>query len=170
MTTRYPRTIVLLHWLTALLIIAAYVTSEGGRRMRADPAMLHFALGLSVLVLTVPRLIARFTQRLPGPTRQTPPLMAKAAGLGHALLYLLLIGLPLTGWYSASRMGIALDWGFFSLPAIATATDGPAGIVAEIHETAGNVILYLAGAHALIAIWHHVVMRDGTLSRMSPHA
>ena len=30
------------------------------------------------------------------------------------------------------------------------------------------VILYLAGLHALMAIWHQFVLRDGTLQRMSP--
>jgi cytochrome b561 len=54
------------------------------------------------------------------------------------------------------------------LPAIAAPVQGAPGLIAEIHENAGTVILYLAGLHALMAGWHHLVLRDGTLRRMSP--
>ena len=33
---------------------------------------------------------------------------------------------------------------------------------------AGTIILYLAGLHAAMAVWHQYVLRDGTLQRMSP--
>ncbi len=43
------------------------------------------------------------------------------------------------------------------------------GLIADFHENAGTIILYLAGLHALMAIWHQFVLRDGTLKRMSLH-
>lgn len=36
-----------------------------------------------------------------------------------------------------------------------------------IHETAGNVLMWLAIAHAAAALYHHVVQRDDTLLRMT---
>ncbi len=79
-----------------------------------------------------------------------------------------MIGLPLTGWYAASRMGITVDLLGFKLPALAAPVEGNPGLIAELHETGGTVILILAGAHALMALWHHFVLKDGTLTRMSP--
>jgi cytochrome b561 len=117
--TRYSRMMIVLHWTMAILILAAWITGEGGRHVRENPPVLHFWLGLSVLVLLLPRLLAR--------------------GLG---------GVPSVE--------------------VAAATQGQPGVIADLHETGGTLILWLAGLHALIAVWHHFVLRDGTLSRMSP--
>lgn len=165
--TRYPRALVVLHWLVAVLILAAWLTSEGGRSVRLNPPTLHFALGLSVLALVLPRLILRVVLGAPAVPATTNPLMKRAAGLGHAVFYLFMIGLPLTGWYAASRMGVPVSLGGITLPSLAASVQGPPGWVAELHETGGTVILVLAGLHALIAVWHQFVLHDGTLHRMS---
>jgi cytochrome b561 len=39
-----------------------------------------------------------------------------------------------------------------------------------LHETGGTLILWLAGAHALVAVWHQFFLKDGTLERMNPLA
>lgn len=94
--------------------------------------------------------------------------LARAARIGHGLLYLLLIAVPLTGWYAASRLGVPISFFGLHLPAIAAPVQGRPGLIAEFHENAGTFILILAGLHALMAIWHQFVLRDGTLQRMSP--
>ena len=76
--------------------------------------------------------------------------------------------LPLTGWYAASQLGVSISWLGLTLPAIASPVTGSPGPVAELHQVAGNLILILAGLHALIALWHQFVLKDGTLSRMLP--
>ena len=91
-----------------------------------------------------------------------------AAKAGHALLYLFLIALPLSGWYAASRLGVPVSFFGFQLPAITERVQGAPGLIADIHENAGTIILYLAGLHAAMAVWHQYVLRDGTLQRMSP--
>jgi cytochrome b561 len=165
---RYSKVIIALHWATAVLILAAWLTSEGGRQIRQNPPLLHFALGLSVLVLIVPRLLSRLLGGAPRIEDPRGPLMNLAAKVGHAVLYLFMIGLPITGWYAASRMGIPISIFGLSLPSIATAVQAPPGWVAELHEAAGTIILFLGGLHALIAVWHQFVLRDGTMQRMSP--
>jgi cytochrome b561 len=47
---------------------------------------------------------------------------------------------------------------------------GVPGEIAELHETGGRVVLWLAGLHALIALWHQFVLKDRTLERMNPIA
>ena len=94
--------------------------------------------------------------------------MKIAARAGHAVLYIFLIALPLSGWYAASRLGISVSFLGIVLPSIATPTEGYPGTIAELHETAGDLILIIAGAHALMALWHQFILRDGTLTRMIP--
>ena len=79
-----------------------------------------------------------------------------------------LVGLPLSGWYAASRMGVTVSFFGIELPGIAARVEGAPGLIAELHETGGTAILILAGLHTLIALWHQFVRRDGTLARMTP--
>ena len=165
-TARYSRTLVVIHWVTALAVLGAWLTAEGGREVVRNPPLLHFWLGLAVLVLVVPRLILRLVEPAPdgGPQHGW---LAIGAKIGHGLLYLLLIALPITGWYAASRMGVSVSFLGLHLPSIAAPVQGRPGVIAELHENGGTFILILAGLHALMAIWHQFVMRDRTLRRMS---
>lgn len=162
---RYSKSMIVIHWLTALAIAGAWLTSTGGRHVVQDPPLLHFSLGLAVLVLVLPRLALRLTTKVPSAERRFDRL-AVAARAGHAVLYLFLIALPLTGWYAASRLGVHVSFFGLPLPMIAAPVEGHPGLIAELHENAGTIILYLAGLHALMAAWHQFVLRDGTLRRM----
>jgi superoxide oxidase len=164
---KYPMFMIALHWITAVLILAAYFTAEGGRSARLDPPTLHFIIGMSVLVLVVPRLIVRLLGGAPAAVSHGR-LLDLGAKLGHALLYLMMIGLPLTGWYAASKLGITVKFFGLELPALAAPVTGYPGFIAELHETGGSAILIVAGLHAVMAMWHHFVLRDGTLTRMNP--
>ncbi len=164
---RYSKSMIVIHWLTALLILGAWLTSTGGRHMAENPPLLHFSFGLAVLVLVLPRLVLRFVGGVPDDAQGSGRL-AVAARLGHSLLYLLLTALPLSGWYAASRLGVTVSFFGIHLPAIAERVQGTSGLIADIHENAGTIVLYLAGLHAAMAVWHHYVLRDGTLQRMFP--
>ena len=154
--TRYSRTMIAIHWATALLIVAAWITSEGGRHVIDNPPLLHFSARLA------------FLRPDASCSRQVSPQTRNGSQDRHAVLYAFLIGLPLSGWYAASRLGVSVSFFGIGLPAIAAPVRGAPGLIAEIHENAGTVILYLAGLHALMAGWHHFALRDGTLRKMSP--
>jgi cytochrome b561 len=64
-------------------------------------------------------------------------------------------------------MGVPVSFFGLQLPALTAPVQGRPGLIAELHENAGTIILILAGLHALMAIWHQFVLRDGTLRRMS---
>src|SRR6267154_1090407 len=98
-----------LHWLTAALVILAYLTSEGGTRVRADPPFTHIFLGLSVLLFTLPRLLGRLFGGVPPPLESTPERMIRLARVGHGTLYFLLIAVPLAGWFTVSRLGLSIE-------------------------------------------------------------
>jgi cytochrome b561 len=165
---RYSKFMIALHWITAVLVVAAYLFSEDGEEVRAATPVLHFAFGLGVLLLVVPRLIVRAMSSVLPLENTGGKWMTRAAKWGHGALYVLLIAVPVTGWYAASRLGAHISMLGFALPPIAVAVEGEPGLLAELHPLGGNLILVLAGLHAAMALWHHFVRHDNTLRRMSP--
>jgi len=167
--TRHALSLIVLHWLTAVLVVVAYLLSEGGPRIRVDPPTWHFATGFLVLLLVVPRLVVRATAKPLPPEPGNSPQAELAAKAMVGLLYLLMVCVPLGGWYAMSRVGLSFTVAGWRVPALAQAVQGPPGTLAELHQVGGNVLLVLAGLHALAGFWHHFKLKDNTLRRMSPH-
>src|SRR5690606_13691310 len=107
---RYSKSMIVIHWVTAIAVLGAWLTSTGGRHMAENPPLLHFSLGLAVLVLIVPRLALRLVGGAPADADRPGGWLVVAAKVGHAVLYLFLIALPLTGWYAASRLGVPVSF------------------------------------------------------------
>lgn len=115
-TIRYGSLAQAFHWLTALLVLAAFLVSEGGPPTRvyseanAATLQLHESLGFAVFVLLVIRLLWRVFDRVP----EAPPMpgwMDLASKVTHWALYALLFAVPLTAMASEhlvriSRRGI----------------------------------------------------------------
>ena len=99
---RYTRVAIVLHWAIAAFIIFNLATGffmEGWPPpIRALALMLHASSGLSVLVLTVARVIWRLVNDPP----PYPPGMKTwerhAAHFAHFLLYAAMVLMPLSGW------------------------------------------------------------------------
>lgn len=167
---RYSKSLIVIHWLTAVFVVGAWLTAEGGRKVVENPPLLHFAFGIAVLALVLPRLMLRLAGPTPRPTPRPASgvgWLGRATGIGHGVLYLLLIAVPLSGWYVASRMGVEVGFPGLHLPALTAPVPGKPGLIGELHENGGNLILILAGLHMAMALWHQFVRRDGTLRRMS---
>jgi len=156
MRSGYSTLQITLHWLIAVLILAAWFTHEGmGRifhqRLEAGTTgiegnTVHVWLGGAALALTLIRVIVRWMQGAPDHTPETPPRMAKYATWGHILLYVLMIAVPGLGaaaWY------------------------GHIHIAGNIHEIAAQALMLAALGHAVMAIYHHIFLKDGTLTRMT---
>lgn len=151
----YSKLQITLHWAIALLIIATYLTGDGMGRVLRDRIeqgdtgiagnTVHVWLGGLVFLLVLIRIIVRLKRGAPDHVEGTSTMMAKAATLGHWLLYALMVLAPAAGaaaWY------------------------GHVGAAGDAHETIVNALLIVALGHALIALVHHYVWKDGTLTRM----
>lgn len=163
---------ILMHWLTALLVASAFVlvwSSEvEDKALRQQIVGWHKAVGITILALTVLRLLTRFLSVLPAAI-ETSARQAKAARVGHAGLYLLMLATPLIGWFMSSAAGRPVSWfGLFELPMVMSPDKPVAKLLHEVHENAGTLLLVLIGVHAAAAIWHHHVRKDDTLRRMLP--
>ncbi|HEY0834004.1 MAG TPA: cytochrome b [Azospirillum sp.] len=171
---RYDLPMQMLHWATALLIIGAFVLIQIVEGMpkgpeRAYVMMLHKSVGVSVMALVVLRAVWRRISPPPAlPAGMAPPLVA-ASKAGHAALYVLMLLVPLSGAvmsWAGGRPIVVFD--LFTLPSLIGPNPGLKEGAEEVHEVIGNLILILAGLHAVAAIVHQYVLKDGVLARMLP--
>ena len=150
-TAGYSGVQIALHWLIAILIVTAWFTGEGAEEaleVVEDGGVIgfvpHVAFGLSILALALVRILVRLSRGAPAAPGAPGSLAVKAADWGHRLLYLLMIAVPLGG---ASVFFLGLD-------------------VGEVHGLAANVLMLVVLGHALIALYHQYVLKDGLLRRM----
>lgn len=170
---RYSSLSIGLHWLMLVLIAAVYACIElrvlfpKGSDPREALKMWHFMLGLSVLWLTVLRLLVRFT-RGPAPAIRPPSSrwQVRLAGIVHLALYGLMLSMPLVGWMVLSLAGKPIPFFGLQLPALLAENKDLAGWLKEVHEIAGIVGYCLIALHAVAALFHHYVLRDNTMRRM----
>lgn len=169
-----------LHWLTAVIIVVAFTLGPGGfgRQMHEglDPAtrwdiVWHESLGVSVFVLTLLRLVW-VALRPTAPRFDLSPWMQRVARMVQGLLWLLMLLLPITALLALGSEGhpLTLLGGLRvdQMPLIANSPLADAADWGDVHGFLGDAIVWLAGAHALAAIYHHVVLKDGVLKSMLP--
>jgi cytochrome b561 len=88
---------------------------------------------------------------------------------GHALLYLLMLALPLIGVLMSNAAGRPiLFWTLFTLPALIGPDPALAKTLKGAHEILADGILILVGLHVIAALYHQYILKDGTLQRMTP--
>jgi len=146
-----------LHWLIAASVIGALATGLILGRPGYALLPLHMGLGLIAGLAGLARLWLRL--------RQGAPRSNRAAQAVHWLLALL----PIVQMAS----GIALVALAGAVPAmvagrVLTAQDFAALPPSGPHFGIGMAILLLASGHVAMALWHHVVRRDGLIARMLP--
>lgn len=175
---RYDPVAVTLHWIIALAIIAmiplGFFMEDLPISIRFDAFAFHKSLGLSVLALSIFRLIWRFMNPPPPLPEGMKPIEKLAANVVHWVLYFLMVAMPLTGWLmvSASRKYPTIFFWLGEVPFIPM----PAGIdgkataesFEEIHELLAFGAIALIGLHLLAALKHHFIYKDTTLTRMLP--
>lgn len=168
---RYDRATLCFHWLTAFIVVEQWVGAhliddfaKGFPRVAARSV--HISFGLLLAVILLARIVWRATRgrRLPAADDGFLQVIAKAT---HYLLYLLLVAIIPVGIFLVWVQGDSY-FALFTVPAFAGATRALRHNVGEIHGWLGNVILIVAGIHALAALFHHFVMRDNVLRRMLP--
>lgn len=172
-TDRYSAISITLHWLMLLVMAAAFATIElrvnfeRGSDIREGLKHWHFMLGLSVLVLVLVRIGARIMTA--GPRPMAEPMWRKVlAKVVHLALYALMLGMPIAGWIILSAEGDPVPFFGLELPPLVSPDKDLAEQVEELHELGGSIAYWLIGFHALAALVHHYVLKDGVLLRMRP--
>ena len=163
-----------IHWLTAVLVLVAFIYGLGGPEQqvfsaeRALDRQIHETLGLCVFVLTVLRVVWRMFDKRPAP-EPSPRWMRVAAAAVQGLLYLLLFAVPMTAIVGSWLAGHALNLlGGVDIAPMLGMSHALGKQILEVHSWLGDVILWLAGFHALAALVHQFVMDDQVFASMLP--
>lgn len=180
----YTKVAITLHWVIALMIIGQLGTGIIMGYKLVDKSMLfplyqfHKSLGLSVLALSVLRLLWRLTHKAP-PLPGHMPLWEKlAAKASHYFFYFFMLAIPFSGWLivSSSSFGLPTMWfNFFEwphIPGIANLADAQKEQVNHLSETLhiymAYALLALLCLHIAAALKHHFIDKDEVLHHMIP--
>ncbi|WP_426165881.1 cytochrome b [Sandarakinorhabdus sp. DWP1-3-1] len=178
---RYSTVAILLHWITAVLVIGNLVGGLGNdcwfdspdpatQQAGATLVALHKSIGLTILVLTLVRLAWRLTNPPPPlPTHMTRGEVVLARTT-HVAFYLLLLLMPLSGWAMVStgrHIGPVSWFGLFDVPPLPLPTS-LGGLFHESHETIGLIMMLTLVLHVAGALKHHLFDRDNVLARILP--
>ncbi|PZR35148.1 YceI family protein [Caulobacter segnis] len=184
--TRYTTVAIVLHWLIAAAIIFQIII---GWRMGDGPKgspttfalfQLHKSIGFTILLLSVARLAWRIFNRTPAPPVHQPRWEQIASKLVHVGFYVIMIGLPLTGWIlvSTSRVVVpTLWWGVIPwphLPGLPELAAGPKHAWHEFGEIGHGVLVKLTYLLLLLHLGavakHQVLDKDEVFQNMAPGA
>lgn len=169
----YDRVTIILHWLTALLVLGLFALAEvWGFLPRGTPARrllqsLHISFGLAFAGVFALRVIWRLSAG-----RRLPPAATgwlRAAGTGvHGLLYLLMATQIVLGFLFRWAQGEPFAFfGLFDVPTLIPIDHEQRRFIGGLHNTVAWTIIVLALMHALAGLFHHYVLRDGVLRRMT---
>lgn len=171
---RYGTIPKLLHWLTVIFVLAAWVLGAFGNGVPLGGTLsgipfLHVTAGLAVAVLVVVRIIWRVVN--PPPPLEAASQRDGVAFIGalmHWALYSLLGATPVIGILLRFCRGDSLPlfglfdvvspWGYLPI----------AASVKGLHVLLANALVLCAALHAMAALVHHLILRDRTLERMLP--
>lgn len=178
--TSYGSVTKVFHWLTALLILAAFPLGMiannapiGGSEEIAQKVWLfslHKTVGVTAFFTALARILWALGQPKPGLLDIENPVEVFLAHFIHWMLYIAMLIVPLSGWlHHSATTGLApILWPFGqSLPFIPT-SDAAAHFFSGLHFFFTKVLLVSVGLHIAGALKHAFIDRDKTLVRMLP--
>ena len=172
---RYTRPAILLHWLIALLIIGAF---SMGLVMTDIPGITptklkyyswHKWAGVTVLALVALRLLWRLAHRAPAYPDSMPRWEKSTAHILHALLYVLMFAVPLSGYFYTLAAGVPVVYfKLIELPVLIAPNPELKPLLKELHYWLNMAMVGAVGLHIAAALKHVFIDRDSVMKRMLP--
>jgi cytochrome b561 len=174
MTHHYTAIAKLFHWGMAFLIVGLMGLGFVMTDLPLSPDKLqyyawHKWAGVTVFVLVWLRLAWRLFHPAPAYPDSMSPALQRVAHAGHAVLYGLMIVIPVSGWLLSSAKGVPTVWfGIWPLPDLLEKDKALGHLLHEVHEALNIFLLLLLSGHVAAALKHHWFDRDDILKRMLP--
>lgn len=171
MITKYSRTAMTLHWLIAAALAFQIGVGWGLEHVSAKGFslyQLHKSVGITILMLTLLRIIVRYWK--PRPTPIEGGVTGGLAKAVHGGLYLFMLGGPLTGWALVSTAKVkvpTLFFGVLPLPHLPL-PQGSHALFENAHGLLAWVAIALLFLHVAGAVRHQWLIGDGLIWRMVP--
>ena len=169
LVSRYHPLLVVLHWILAMLVIAALALGAlvmakipNSDPMKVEALRSHLIGGTLILVLMLGRLVLRLLTEHPAAASAGHPLLDRIAWVSHRLLYVAAIAMPVSGLILALQS--RLPWILFGggkLPA-----DFWVYSFRTVHYVFSRSLMVLIALHIAGALYHTLLLRDGLLGRM----
>lgn len=159
----------LFHWLMAAIVLFQFLKffdriDDGEHAVGLFIKPLHGSIGAVFLVLVALRLlwVAAQSQR---PAYQGA--LAGMAKLGHRLLYLFMVLLPVTGLSRGLGRGNGIK--VFGQQIVQGSGERTEWLVTlgSLHSTVAWTLAVLVAGHIAMALYHHFIVKDDTLRRMA---
>ena len=181
-SSRYTGVAIALHWAIAIAIVSLigagwYMTDlPDGAPGQQEIYQIHKSVGITVLLLTVARIIWRVMNPPPPAPADMPTHEKAASNAVHIAFYGLMVAMPLTGWlYSSTAYEFQVPtvlYGLVSWPHLpfmeGLKTPAAHGAIASMHSSLAWVMLALLALHVAGAIKHEITDEEGVLKRMIP--
>jgi len=181
----YTKVAIFLHWLIATAIIGQIIAGlwmvdairvKDTQKIAYDVYQWHKAIGLTILTLSLLRLVWRLTHKAPAYPKHMTKFEKFAAHSSHSLFYIFMISIPLAGWAMVSVSIYGLPTMYFDLfewphiPFLVTLENKTdlEPIFKEIHEYLAFGTIGLLILHVGAALKHHYIDKDNVLKRMIP--
>jgi cytochrome b561 len=167
--------IVVLHWLSAILILVLLVLGwfmvhgDSDAATKFDLYQRHKSLGFLSLALLLARVLARFGSASPPLPRDMPRWEQRSAHIAHIAFYVLLLIAGLSGWLLVSAAIIAIPTRFFDLFVIPNLFAPNAAMQFDmtlLHYITTLMLAALIVLHVAAALKHYFLDRDDILPRM----
>ena len=169
--TSYGSLARLFHWGIAAIYIGMYYVAYAMMAMPDSPDKfqlygLHKSFGVFVLMIALTRLIWRWSNPTPGPTGGTKPWQHTLAQLVHYGLYALMLAMPLSGYIMSVASGYDVALFGMKVPSLVAHNPDLAKAARQAHTLISQAIMGLVGLHVAAALWHQLIRKDRTLTRM----
>ena len=171
---RYSLVARLLHWSVATLVavqlaLGWLAQAQNDRGKSFVLLQSHYDVGITIFALVLLRILWRSTH---GATPIAVPMawwQGVLAAFVHALLYVSLLTLPISGYVLWVWMDAPMDvFGLIEVPKLFVPVAGQyrsETIAWNVHHYTSWAICALLALHIAAAAWHEFVVRDGLISR-----
>ncbi len=163
---------IVIHWVTALFVFGLFGVglwmvdlNYYSEWYRTAPD-LHKSFGLTLLALTLFRIIWKLVNTSPKPLSSNK-LENILGNLAHIGIYALLLTIMISGYLISTADGRGIEWfGLFEVASLGEFVPNQEDIAGDIHEWAAYILIGLVVVHSIAALKHHFIDKDKTLVRM----
>ena len=172
---RYNNVAIIFHWLVAVLVLVLIglglymVDIPRGTPERAYFYNLHKSIGLTTGIIVLIRYWWRRKNPPPPLPSSMPAWQVTASNISHALLYALLIMMPVAGFTASqfTKYGVTY-FGLFKIPPMGPQNQVLYDFFQGVHENTAYLLIVIVIVHILAALQHLLLKKDGIFQRMLP--